>query len=736
MELPESISSPSANLTVSASLRAKLETRLSAEQLVLVDEALECSRKGHEGQSRADGRPYIIHPLAVADVLADWEMDCQSIVAALLHDLIEDTGMELAEIERRFGSSVASLVDGVSKIEKLETQGIVERQAENFRKILMAISKDWRVIFIKLGDRLHNIRTLSHISDPQKRKRIARETIEIYAPIAVRLGMSTVSRELEDLSFRHLHPHRCRVLTKALRNMGRQRRNAVESIRKIVAEQLMEHKIDATITGRAKNVYSIYRKMIAKKLSFSEVDDIVGFRIVVKDRLACYSALGVLHMCFQPVPTKLDDYIAVPKSNGYQSLHTTVKDTTGMTIELQIRTGQMHAFAEQGLAAHWLYKRGGENITRDVQLAANHQLQGLMKLHSESKDSTEFLENVKVELYPQEIYVMSPKGEIYSLPKGATALDFAYLIHSDVGDSASFVRVNGKPMPLSTVLETGNVVSVERGERTNPLPHWLSFVTTARARSQIRHQLRNAQVGQTRQLGRQLLISAFNKMGSDLQDVSEERWKALFSSKPFGTHSELYREIGIGKVSSDLIVYELLDSANVLERKRKRKTDSKRKDQTILIGSATSAAIKLAECCNPLPGEPIIGLLHKGRGLKIHLHICPELPNPEEKKGNWIDVSWDSDAVNRRYVAPISLDCKNRPGITSRIFTIIADNDVNIEGFSMKGGAREHEHVSMHIQIEVNSAQQCENLIQKLRADQFVNSVRRELKRPAPEAVP
>jgi len=707
-----------AQLPVTVALRKKLEPRLSPEHLSLVDRALAYSEEAHRGQSRASGQPYIIHPIAVADVLADWKMDHQSVIAALLHDLIEDTSVTFETIRENFGNSVAELVEGVSKIEKLEEQKLEERQAENLRKILLAISKDWRVIFIKLGDRLHNIRTLAHIRDQNKRKRIARETLEIYAPISDRLGMSNVCRELETLAFRHLHPYRYRVLNKALKKSGTQHRKAIESVQKLICEQMERHDIQARLSGREKNLYSVYRKMVEKRLSFSDVEDIVGIRVIVGGRLECYTALGVLHMCFQPIPTKFDDYIAVPKSNGYQSLHTTVKDKSGMTLELQIRSEQMHAFAEQGLAAHWLYKRGEQYMSQRVQTAADMRLQSLMKLQAEADDDAEYLKNVKIDLYPGEIYVVSPKGKIIPMPKDSTALDFAYQIHSDLGHRAAFARINGKPMPLSARLDNGQVVDIVTGERSTPLPHWLHFVTTPRARSQIRHRLKLAQANQVEQLGKQLLTSSFNKMGIDPKAVSEDQWKAHFAGKAYGTHAELHREIGLGKTASDLVVYELLSA------KGRKKRPARGQSPAIPVSGAGASAVKIAACCQPLPNEPIVGLMQKGLGLVVHFHACRELLDSKEN-AVWIEVSWDSEATKRRHLAPISVQCVNRPGITSRVFSVIADSQINIEGFSMQGGRIENEHVTMSIQIEVNSALECEQLINRLRMETGVVDAKR-----------
>ncbi len=712
---------PATGFTITASLRKSLATRLTNEQLDLFDQAVDYSNRAHAGQSRASGQPFITHPITVASVLNEWEMDHQAIIAAILHDSIEDTSVTLQLISERFGGSIATLVDGVSKIEKIESQAMEVRQAENFRKILLAISKDWRVIFIKLADRLHNIKTLSHITNRDKRKRIARETLEIYAPIADRLGMSSVCRELENLSFRHLYPHRFRVLSKALKHSGGHHRKALDRLREQIVHQLKEHEINAIVSGREKNLFSIYKKMVAKHLSFSDVEDIMGFRIIVKDRLACYRALGVLHMFFQPIPTKFDDYIAVPKSNGYQSLHTTVKERSGVTLELQIRTESMHAFAEQGLAAHWLYKRSSDNVGENVQMAANQRLQSLIDLYIEPSNPHEFLENVKIDLYPDESYIMTPKGVIITVPKNSTALDFAYTIHSDLGNKASFVRINGKPMPLSTRLSTGDVVEVvTSSERSTPLPHWLGFVTTAKARSQIRNKLRMDDADQAGKLGKQLLIVSLNKLDSSIEKITEDQWNKFFKGKPFASHDDLHKEIGLGKLSSDLIAYSLMTMSG---EKAKKKTVTE--VPPIAVGGTLTSATRFADCCHPLPGESIVGLIHKGRGLTIHRHDCPEL---HAQKGNsaWLDVDWDEKAEKRHYIVPLRIQCVNRPGITSTVFSLISsDNEINIEGFRMQDGKLSNQHVTIDVTVEVNSLSRCRALLGKLRAaDEVVTAER------------
>src|SRR4051812_5531386 len=464
-----------------------------------IEQAYQVARQAHAGQFRQSGEPYITHPLAVAKILAEWHLDAQALMAALLHDVVEDTATTKAEISRSFGKPVAELVDGVSKIDKIEFSSLQHAQAENFRKMLLAMARDVRVILIKLADRLHNMRTLEAVP-LEKQERIARETLDIYAPIANRLGLISLYYELEDLGFHYLHPTRFKVLEKALKRARGNRRDAVGKIQDAIQQRLREFKVDAQVTGREKHISSIYKKMQEKNISFSEVFDIYGFRIIVPDVPGCYLGLGALHTLYKPIPGKFKDYIAIPKANGYQSLHTTLFGPFGMPIEIQIRTQDMHKVAEAGVASHWMYK-SFEGDDKDVQLKTTQWLQSLLEIQSESGDAVEFLEHIKVDLFPDEVYVFSPKGKILALPKGATPIDFAYAVHTDVGNHCIGAKVDGEPVPLGTALRNGNRVEIITDAHARPNPVWLSYVATGKARSHIRHYLKTMQLQESAEVG-------------------------------------------------------------------------------------------------------------------------------------------------------------------------------------------------------------------------------------------
>src|SRR5689334_18024819 len=492
---------------------------LKPEDVEKIERAYEMARAAHAGQFRANGEPYITHPLAVAKILAEWHLDAQAMIAALLHDVVEDTPTTKAEIAKTFGKAVAELVDGVSKIDRIEFATLQHAQAENFRKMLLAMARDVRVILIKLADRLHNMRTLEAVP-PEKQERIARETLDIYAPIANRLGLISLYYELEDLGFHYLHPTRFRVLEKALRKARGNRRDAVGKIQEAIQQRLKDFKVEALVHGREKHISSIYKKMQEKNISFSEVFDIYGFRIIVPDVPSCYLAMGALHTLYKPIPGKFKDYIAIPKANGYQSLHTTLFGPFGMPIEIQIRTADMHKVAEAGVASHWIYKTGADT-SKDVQLRTHQWLQSLLEIQSESGDALEFLEHIKVDLFPDEVYVFSPKGKIFALPKGATPIDFGYAVHTDVGNHCVAAKVDGEPVPLGTVLRNGNVHQIVIVAHAHPIPDWLSYVATGNARSHIRHDLQTIHMQESVEVRVQLMVHTPPSLNANPDDVGE-----------------------------------------------------------------------------------------------------------------------------------------------------------------------------------------------------------------------
>src|SRR5687768_6942081 len=572
---------------------------LKPKDIEQIEQAYQVARAAHAGQYRASGEPYITHPLAVAKILAEWHLDAQALMAALLHDVVEDTATTKAEISRTFGKPVADLVDGVSKIDRIEFQTLQHAQAENFRKMLLAMARDVRVILIKLADRLHNMRTLEAVP-LEKQERIARETLDIYAPIANRLGLISLYYELEDLGFHYLHPTRFRVLEKALKKARGNRRDAVGKIQDAIQARLKEFKVEAQVSGREKHISSIYKKMQEKNISFSEVFDIYGFRIIVPDVPSCYLALGALHTYYKPIPGKFKDYIAIPKANGYQSLHTTLFGPFGMPVEIQIRTQEMHKVAEAGVASHWLYKSAEPTPAKDMQLKSHQWLQSLLEIQSESGDALEFLEHIKVDLFPDEVYVFSPKGKIFALPKGATVIDFAYAVHTDVGNHCIAAKVDGEPVPLGTVLRNGNRVEIVTDPHARPNPVWLSYVATGKARSHIRHYLKTMQLQESAEVGELLLVQALRSLKANPDEIGDAHWTRFFKGDAANTREEVLADIGLGKRLAVVVAKKLLSIAEPPGEGEPPRLDS------ITIRGTEGLAVQFAACCRPIPGDPII----------------------------------------------------------------------------------------------------------------------------------
>lgn len=647
---------------------------LKPEEVNLIREAYAFAATAHAGQKRYSGEPYITHPLAVAGALAEWRMDAQAVIAALLHDVMEDTAVSKAEITTRFGKQVAELVDGLSKLDKIEFQSHQEAQAENFRKMLMAMARDLRVVLIKLADRLHNLQTMSHVR-LDKRRRIAAETLEIYAPIANRLGLNKLFRQLQDLSFELIHPMRCRVIAKALRAARGNRRELLSRILENVTSKMSEARIDAQVFGREKSLYSIYRKMEEKRLSFSQVLDIYGFRVVVKDVPTCYLALGALHALYKPVPGKFKDYIAIPKVNGYQSLHTTLIGPYGTPVEVQIRTEEMHHVAQEGVASHWIYK-DAEKSGADLQVRTHKWLQSLLELQSGTRDSAEFLENVKTDLFPDEVYVFTPKGQIKALPRGATAVDFAYMVHTDVGNCCVAARINGELMPLRSELKNGDQVEIITAAHANPNPAWLTYVRTGRARSKIRHFLKTMQHEESAGLGENLLNQELRHLGVEPAEVPMESWELLVHDS--GNHSmkEVYTDIGLGKRIAAVVARRLLAREGAIEERPPL--------STVIIRGTEGIAIQLAPCCQPIPGDPVIGSIRKGQGLVVHTHDCPSIRKSRSvEPQKWIDVEWQP-AEGKLFEARIRITAQNKRGVLAQMAAGIADAGSNIENVSME----------------------------------------------------
>jgi GTP diphosphokinase / guanosine-3',5'-bis(diphosphate) 3'-diphosphatase len=655
-----------------AEFTGNLASYLKPPDIGRIEEAYHFSGNAHKGQYRDSGEPYISHPLAVAEILADWHLDPQALMAALLHDVMEDTEVSKDEISQRFGKPVAELVDGVSKLDKIEFQSQEVAQAENFRKMLLAMARDVRVVLIKLADRLHNMRTLGAVPPP-KRRRVARETLEIYAPIANRLGLNDLYRELQELAFSHLYPLRYRVLAKATKGARGHRRQVVGKILEEIKKRLPEAGIEAQVTGREKHIYSIYKKMREKSLSFSQVLDIYGFRVVVKDRPACYLALGALHGLYKPVPGKFKDYIAIPKVNGYQALHTTLFGPFGTPLEIQIRTRDMHRVAEAGVASHWLYKTSDASLN-ELQQQTHGWLQSLLDIQSESGDAAEFLEHIKVDLFPDEVYVFTPKGKILALPRGATAVDFAYAVHTHIGNRCVATNINYELVPLRTELKNGDRVEVVTAPHANPNPAWLNFVKTGKARSHIRHFLKTMHYEESTELGENLLNRALRALKTDLTEVGAEQWEKLLREAGAKSRQDVFADIALGKRLAAVVARKLLSASE--------QTQPEGRSGPIVIRGSEGMAVQFAKCCRPIPGDAIIGSIKKGQGMVVHTHDCPIAAQSRIDRGKWLDVEWAAEG-GRMFDVSIRVTVVNQRGVLAKVAAAIAEHGSNIGNVSM-----------------------------------------------------
>jgi len=685
-------------------LSNKIASYLKPEDVAQVEEAFRFSKAAHAGQYRKSGDPYISHPVAVATILAEWHLDAPALMAALLHDVVEDTPTTKVEIGEKFGKQVAELVDGVSKLDKIEFQTEAHAQAENFRKMLLAMARDVRVILIKLADRLHNMRTLDAMQ-PEKRQRIARETLEIYAPIANRLGLNDIYTELEDLAFRHRYPNRYHVLAKAVKVARGNRREVVGKVLEAINHRLTEAGIEASVTGREKHLYSIYKKMQGKSLAFSEVFDIYGFRVIVKDVPACYYALGVLHGLYKPIPGKFKDYIAIPKANGYQSLHSTLFGPFGTPLEVQIRTIDMHKIAEAGVASHWLYKSSDVSIN-EMQQKTHQWLQSLLEIQSESGDSVEFLEHIKVDLFPDEVYVFTPKGRIMALPRGTTAVDFAYAVHTDVGNRCVAVKINHELMPLRTELRNGDQVEIITASHAKPSPAWLNYVVTGKARSHIRHYLKTMQYAESAGLGERLLAQALRGLKANPAEIGEAHWDKLLRETGGKSRQDILADIGLGKRLGLVVARQLLALGEPLPSERKTLG-------SITIRGSEGMAVQFAKCCRPIPGDPIVGFIKKDQGLLIHTHDCPAIANYRADPDKWLDVEWDPD-TKKMFDVNIKLVVANQRGVLAKVAAEIAEEGSNIDNVAMEEEDGSS-YTTMHFTLQVENRMQLARVMRGLR---------------------
>ncbi len=687
----------------------ELSGYLKPEDISQLQNAYLFSQSAHSGQYRKSGEPYISHPLAVASILGKLHLDTQTLTAALLHDVMEDTHVSKSEISNRFGTAVADLVDGVSKLDKIEFQTHADAQAENFRKMLLAMARDVRVILIKLADRLHNMRTLEAMR-PEKRRRTARETMEIYAPIANRLGLNNIYQELQELSFLNLFPTRYRVLTKATKGVRGNRREVLKKILDAIRKCLYEAGLNTKVSGREKQLYSIYKKMVEKHLTFSEIFDIYGFRVVVKDIPSCYIALGALHSLYNPIPGKFKDYIAIAKANGYQSLHSTLLGPYGTPIELQIRTPEMHRIAEAGVASHWLYKSSDADLN-DIHMRTHQWLQSLLETLSDSDDSLEFLEHLKVDLFPGEVYACTPQGKILTLPKDSTAVDFAYAVHTDIGNCCVAVKINGENASLRTKLRSGDRVEVVTAPHAEPNPAWLTYVVTSKARSHIRHFLKTMQFEESAEFGKRLLNQALLSFNIDPQTISEAQWEKLARESGAKSKKELLTDMGLGKHLPALVAKRLATPGESVSRPSGG-------DDAIAILGTEGMAVQFAKCCHPIPGDPIFGFIKKNQGLVIHIHDCPLIAKNRRSKNNWLDVTWSQD-ITKLFEASIKMVVVNQRGVLARVATGIAEAGSNIDNISMEGDGA---HTTMHFTLQVSNRQHLAKLMRSLR---HINQVAR-----------
>src|SRR3954447_18416693 len=674
---------------------------LKPKDVARLAEAYRFSEAAHAGQVRQSGDPYISHPLAVAEILADWHLDGQTLMAALLHDVTEDTKVTKDEITDTFGKPVAELVDGVSKLDKIEFQSAADAQAENFRKMLLAMARDVRVILIKLADRLHNMRTLGAVN-PAKRRRVARETMEIYAPIANRLGLNTLYHELQELAFAHLYPMRYRVLAKATKAARGNRREMIGKTLDAVKKKLADGGVQATVHGREKHVYSTYRKMIEKHLTFSEVHDIFGVRVVVKDVPTCYLAMGALHGLYKPIPGKFKDYIAIPKANGYQSIHTDLIGPHGVPVEVQVRTDQMHRLAESGVASHWLYKDDTEKLS-ELQKQTHRWLQSLLEIQTQSGDPQEFLEHVKVDLFPDEVYVFTPKGRILSLPRGATTVDFAYMVHTDIGNRTVAAKVNGELVPLRTELRNGDRVEIITASHAKPNPGWLQYVRTGKSRSNIRHFLKTMQYEESAGLGERLIDQALRALKASIADVDDASGERVVRDGGARSKEELLADIGLGKRLPAVVARRLL----------KRNESSEDAKTAVTIRGTEGMAVQLATCCRPIPGDAIVGSIKKGQGLVVHQSECRSIVRSRKNEPDqWIDVEWDS-RTTRLFQAAIDVMVENQRGVLARVASQIAEAGSNIDAISTEEDRALF--TTMHFVVEVANRQHLARVMRALR---------------------
>jgi guanosine-3',5'-bis(diphosphate) 3'-pyrophosphohydrolase len=686
-----------------------LEKYLPPEQIREVYRAYLFSAEAHEGQHRQSGEPYIYHPVAVACILAEMRMDYKCLMAAILHDVIEDTHTAKETLAVEFDKEIAELVDGVSKLTQIDFKSHAEAQAANMRKMLLAMTKDIRVILIKLADRLHNMRTLGALR-PDKSRRISKETLEIYAPIANRLGINTMRLELEELGFSHYWPWRFRCLADAVSRARGARRELVANVEKAIEMRMAEAGLVGRVVGRQKHLYSIYCKMVQKKLSFSDIVDVYAFRIIVDALDTCYRMLGMVHNLYKPVPGKFKDYIAIPKSNGYQSLHTVLFGPNGVPIEIQIRTEDMHRMAESGIAAHWVYKTANGEVG-GAHARASDWLQNLLEMQKGAGDSIEFLENVKIDLFPDEVYVFTPKGQILVLPRGATAVDFAYAIHSDIGNSSVAARIDRRLAPLATRIFSGQTVEVITAPGAKPNPAWLNFVVTGKARANVRGYLKHLQTCEAEKLGRRMLQEALAVYGVSLDSLDLDVLQPFLVEAGVDNLAGLLRQIGLGNRMPKLVAHRLAGDEFA-------QTDDNgmhaRPSGQLVIKGTEGMVVAFAKCCRPIPGDPIVGIFSPGRGIVVHCQGCRNLGDFQRLGHNWLDVQWEEEEAEAEFPTEIRLDVGNQRGVLATVAAAISEMGSNIE--NVRSQDPDGMTSILNLLVSVRGRRHLEQIMRRLRA--------------------
>ncbi len=689
-------------------LKQQISAYLPAEQVAQVQQAYVLARDAHAPQFRTSGEPYITHPVAVASILSDMRMDHETIMAALLHDVIEDTEYNYDDIATRFGKTVAELVQGVSKLDKVKFKDIKEFEVSNLQKMFLAMTQDIRVILIKLADRTHNMRTIGALK-PEKRRRIARETLELYAPIANRLGIHNIKNELEDWGFRALYPMRYRALDTAVKQARGNRREVIERIRNEISNRIKDAGIVAEVSGREKHLYSIYRKMKSKELMFNDVMDIYAFRVIVDSVDSCYRVLGVVHNLYKPIEIRFKDYIAIPKQNGYQSLHTSLVGPHGIPVEIQMRTREMDEMADNGIAAHWKYKKAGEQGDTTAQIRARRWMQSLLEIQQSAGNTYEFVENVKTELYPDELYVFTPKGKIVELPIGANAVDFAYAVHTDIGNKCVGARVDRKPYPLSKPLETGQTVEIITSNGGKPNANWLNYVVTSRAIMGIRNYLKKQQQSEAIALGKRLLVSALGE--TPLESIPTARIEQVLQTITTKTLDELYADIGLGNQLPIAIARRLSGEFEDNTASTQATTSNTGKASAVIIGSE-GLLTTFAKCCRPIPGDPVAASATPGKGLNVHRVECKNIRGWEKEPGKYFPVKWDKSS-DKQFLADIRVFIVNKQGMLAKLTTAIASLDSNIQDLSTDD--RDNGDYVVKITLSVRDRIHLANIMRKIR---------------------